>query len=111
MVSEYKRKRNNVLFYLAVCVSLGMLMMTSGCASTGVSKNQVYRFPNKLYPEALALVKDTEDTADYGEAVEKFKEFREKYPGDSRTEEAGAWIIILEKMIALRNIELESIKE
>lgn len=111
MVSEYKRKRNNVLFFLAVFVSSGMLMMTSGCASTGVSKNQVYGFPNKLYREALALVKDTEDAADYDEAVKKFKEFREKYPGNSRIEEAGSWIYVLEKLLTLKSIELESIEE
>ena len=105
MVSKRKGKRNNFLFYFAVCI----IVLFQACAT--VDKSLSLDNPNELYQASLNALQGDEKGPDYDTALKRFKDFKEKYPKHNRAQEAACWIEVLEKLQALKKIELENIRE
>ena len=104
MLSKRRRQRNNVLFYLAVCI-----ILLPSCTAT-INKKDTSKAAEIFYQEALMFVAGEDNTPlNYALAISKFKKFKQQYPRHPRAKEAGYWINVLEKLQALKNIELENI--
>ena len=113
MVSFSGRQRYYLLFYLALCVNA---ILPAYCGVTKATKTHhgVDRSSADipaLYLEALRSLDDASAAPDYAAALEKFREFKKRYPKDPRAKEAGYWIKVLEKVQTIKNIDLENISQ
>ncbi len=106
MVPERREQGYNVLFYLALCVIAAL----PSCAA--ITPPAYSPASEVLYHEAILFVGGENNAPlNYALAINKFEQFRKEYPLHPRAREAGYWIQVLEKLQALKKIELDSIRE
>ncbi|MFH1380110.1 MAG: hypothetical protein ABII23_07530 [bacterium] len=86
-----------------------MILCVNACAALRISNPRPAS--EILYQEALMFVSgDTNTPLNYALAIKKFKKFKAAYPDDTRAQEAGYWIEVLEKLQSIKNIELEKMR-